>query len=123
MGPFGPVKDEDGSQIYKEVNYVDFKDSGFVDGTIISEVKQGKDGVSIKLEDRKWALDKLDKYFDLLPDVYKRKLEEEKLKLSREKLELEKLKVTGEDTETEDDGFIEALQGKVNEVWDDAEED
>ncbi|MDQ0412711.1 terminase small subunit [Mesobacillus stamsii] len=123
MSAFGPVLDEEGNQVYKEVNYVDFKDAGFVDGTIISEVKQGKDGVSIKLEDRKWALDKLDRYFDILPDQFKRKVEEEKLKLAREKLEFEKLKATGEDGETEDDGFLEALQGKVDEVWDDAEED
>ena len=86
MGAFGPVEDENGNPVMKEVNYVDFKESGIVDGTIISEVKQGKDGVSIKLEDRKWALDKLAQYFDLFPDNFKRKIEEEKLKVVQEKV-------------------------------------
>jgi phage terminase small subunit len=121
MSMFGPMKDDDGNIITKMVNYVDFEESNLVDGTIISEVKQGKDGVSIKFDDRIKALDKLSQYFDLFPDNFKRKIEEEKIKQSREKLELEKTKVTGTDTETADDGFIEALEGRVVEVWEDEE--
>lgn len=106
MGPFGPVKDEEGNQLWKEVNYVDFKDSGFVDGTIISEVKQGKDGVSIKLEDRSKALEKLSLYFDLFPDKFKREIESKKLEIAQ-------FKANGkEEDEYEDDGFLEALDGK-----------
>jgi phage terminase small subunit len=94
-----------------EVNRVKFKESSMVDGSIISEVKQGKDGVSIKLEDKMKALDKLSLYFDLFPDKFKRQVEEEKLKLAQRK-------VNGDDEEEyEDDGFLEALDGKeVN--WD-----
>jgi phage terminase small subunit len=116
IGAFGPELDEDGKQMMKEVNYVDFKESGFVDGTIISEVKQGKDGVSIKLEDRKWALDKLGKYFDLFPDEFKRRIEEEKLKIAHHK-------VLGneEKEEYEDDGFNDALNHTAKEVWADEE--
>lgn len=111
MGAFGPIEDKNGQQVIEEVNYVDFKDSAFVDGTIISEVKQGRDGVSIKLEDRMKALEKLTLYFDLLPDKFKRRIEEEKLKIAH-------FKANGkEEEEFEDDGFIEALDGKeVN--WD-----
>jgi phage terminase small subunit len=121
MGPFGPIENEDGEVLTKLANFVDFEESNLVDGTIISEVKQGKDGVSIKFEDRMKALDRLSQYFDLFPDNFKRKIEEEKIRQSREKLELEKTKVTGTDTETADDGFIEALEGRVDEVWEDEE--
>ncbi|QAS52819.1 terminase small subunit [Halobacillus litoralis] len=100
-------------------NEMYFKNSEEVDGTIISEVKQGREGVSVKLIDKKWALEKLEKYFDLLPDHYKRKLEEEKLALQRDKVELEKTKVLGEEEEYEDDGFIDALDDKTTEVWGD----
>ncbi|CBZ04138.1 terminase small subunit [Clostridium botulinum] len=117
MGPFGPVKDEEGNELTKVVNYVDFKESNIVDGTIISEVKQGKDGVSIKFEDRMKALDKLSQYFDLFPDNFKRKIEDEKVKQAREKLELEKSKVNGDETEVEDDGFLDALNGRAAGVW------
>lgn len=89
MGMMGPILDDDGKQIMEEVNYVDFKESGVVDGTIISEVKQGRDGVSIKLEDRSKALDVLLKYFDLLPTSLKRKLEEEKLRAETAKVKSE----------------------------------
>ena len=68
-------------------DYVSFKgskvtltDSTMVDTSIISEVKQGKVGVSIRLADKKWAWDKLEKYLgwdaltmdvkDENPDVY-----------------------------------------------------
>ncbi|HDK7162101.1 TPA: terminase small subunit [Clostridium botulinum] len=117
MGAFGPVKDEEGNELTKVVNYVDFKESNIIDGTIISEVKQGKDGVYIKFEDRMKALDKLSQYFDLFPDNFKRKIEDEKVKQSREKLELEKSKVNGDEIEVEDDGFLDALNGRATEVW------
>jgi len=126
MGAFGPVyeKTEDGETkkpVMKTVNYVDFNDSSQVDGTIISEVKQGRDGVSIKFLDKMKALEKLELYFDLLPDKWKRGVEEQKLKIAQQKLEIEKLKADelhgGE--EGADDGFVDALKGTVKEVWSD----
>lgn len=91
MGAFGPVYEGKGKNkrpVTKIVNYVDFKESSVIDGSVISEVKQGKDGVAIKFEDRIKALDKLSEYFDLFPDKFKRKIEEEKLKLSERKTQL-----------------------------------
>lgn len=114
IGMYGPVKDENDEQVFQEVNYVDFKDSSMIDGTIITEVKQGKDGVSIKLADKMKALEMLSKYFDLFPDQFKRKIEEEKLSLMKNK-------VNGTDEEVGDDGFMDALRGKVAEVWNDGE--
>ncbi|MFZ5688664.1 MAG: hypothetical protein ACOY9Y_10915 [Bacillota bacterium] len=51
-------------------------------------------------------------------EKYKTEVE---LQLKREKLELEKAKVTGGDDPTEDDGFVEAVEGKIEEVWDNEE--
>lgn len=123
MGAFGPIHNEEGEPITKVVNYIDFKDSNMVDGSLISEVKQGKDGASIKFFNKIKALEKLELYFDLFPDKFKRRIEEERIKMDKEKFELEKSKVLGESAEGEDDGFIEALKGEINEVWDDVEED
>ncbi|MYL44602.1 terminase [Virgibacillus halodenitrificans] len=116
IGMMGPVEDDEGNPVMKEVNYVDFKESIMVDGTIITEAKQGKDGVSIKLADKMKALDKLSLYFDLFPDKFKREVEEEKLKIAH-------LKAFGSDDpdEYEDDGFKEALNGVTSEVWGDDE--
>ena len=89
MGAFGPLEDEDGNPIMVEVNYVDFIDSSEIDGTIITEVKKGKDGVSVKLADKMKALEMLSKYFDLLSENDKKRLQEEKLKAEIEKVRLE----------------------------------
>ncbi|MEH7795262.1 terminase small subunit, partial [Bacillus safensis] len=57
--------DADGNEITETltearmVNYVDLQDHEMVDGSIITEVKQGRDGISIKLADKMKALDKL----------------------------------------------------------------
>ncbi|MED1602613.1 terminase small subunit [Alkalihalophilus marmarensis] len=98
-------KDEEGNDITTEVNYVDFKESTHVDGTIITEVKQGRDGVSVKLADKMKALEMLTKYFELLPEYHKRKLEEEKLKVGIEKTKAETEKLAGND----DEGPIEIV--------------
>jgi phage terminase small subunit len=92
IGPFGPLYEgegEDKKPVKKVVNFVDLVESGAVDGTLISEVSQGKDGIKIKLADKMKALEKLEKYFDLFPDKFKRRIEEEKLKLQREAVEKE----------------------------------
>lgn len=72
-----------------EVNRVKFKESTDVDGTIITEVRQGKDGVSVKLADKMKALEMLSKYFDLLSDNDKKRLQEEKLRMDIEKTKAE----------------------------------
>lgn len=121
MGAFGPVIDKETKEIItKMINVVKFKQSVEVDGTIISEVKQGKDGASIKLQDKMKALDFLAKHIGLLDVSTKEKIENEKAKVAmvREKLELEKSKVMGTDEEVGDDGFLEALKGEIAEVWD-----
>ncbi|WP_144645344.1 terminase small subunit [Priestia megaterium] len=115
MGAFGPIKDEDGNVITRMVNYVEFNASNTVDGTLISEVKQGRDGISVKLADKMKALEKLSLYFDLFPDKFKREIEEEKLKLAQ----IKAAKDGGDNEEFENDGFIEALDGKTAEVWGD----
>lgn len=80
----------------REINYVDFKESTEVDGTIITEVKQGRDGISVKLADKMKALEMLSKYFDLLSDNDKKRLQEEKLKAETEKAKAEAERIAKE---------------------------
>ena len=73
-----------------EYNYVDFLDSSEVDGTLIQEVKQGKDGCSIKLVSKEFALKWLDKHYSEATDLQKAQIEqlraqtEKKLKADNE---------------------------------------
>lgn len=68
------------------------------DGSIVTEISQGKDGVKVKLADKMRALDFLAKYNGMLSADVK-----EKLELEREKLELLRPK---EDIEVNDVPFI-----------------
>lgn len=81
MTAFGPVtvKDPDTGiekQLMKDVNYVRFKESFEVDGTLIQEVKQGKDGCSIKLVSKEFALKWLDKHYSNATPLQKAQLDE-----------------------------------------------
>ena len=120
MGAFGPVKvrnEETGKEevMTKEVNAVWFRESADVDGTLIAEVKQGKDGASIKLLDKMKALEWLTKYFEMNPESKyrkeydKRRLEIELLKLERDNPEQTK--------DVENDNFMETLKESAKAVW------
>lgn len=80
---FGPAKDEDGNPITKWVNTVKFNSSSQVDGTIITEVKQGKDGASIKLADRMKALDWLANHMDMATEEQRARIAKMKAETAR----------------------------------------
>lgn len=93
------------------VNYVHLKSASNIDTSIVTEIKEGKDGVTVKLADKMKALDFLTKYMDLLNDN-----ELKQLKIEKELIAIRK--ANGDDYEEyEDDGFIEALKG-VEVDWD-----
>lgn len=102
-------------------SYVNLKNSFEVDGALINEVSQGKDGIKLKLQDKMKALQWLSDRMDLLPTNTRIRLENEKSKLELDvmKLELEIMKQGGQDEEVEDDGFMEALKSEVGDTWDD----
>lgn len=106
MAMYGPVKIKDPEtgeekQLTKIVNTVRFKDSTEVDGTILSEVKQGKDGASIKLPDRMKALQWLSDHMDMAT-------EEQKAKIAQIKAQTDKL--TGNNQEIED---LDDIEGEI----------
>lgn len=109
-----PITGED--EILKQtVNMVKFKESAYVDGTILSEVKKGKDGASIKLSDRMKALDWLSKHMNLAT-------EEQRAKIDLIKAQTRKIAIDDKKEEIEDDGFLDALNASAKEDWEDEEE-
>jgi phage terminase small subunit len=79
--------DKDGKQLISTYSYVDLAESTEVDGTLITEVKQGRDGISIKLADKMKALDFLTKHMDLLDDRELKQLKVEKTRIEIDKLQ------------------------------------
>ncbi|MGG1662898.1 terminase small subunit [Brevibacillus sp. NRS-1366] len=90
-----PINDpKTGEQMTYKRNFVVFKSSEEVDGSLISEVKQGKDGVSVKLHDKMKALAALEKYVGFMT-------EEQRWKVEKLKLEIGKLQSGDDDRPTE----------------------
>ena len=103
MGAFGPVEVKDPETgermpLKKSVNTIKFREADEVDGTLIAEIKQGRDGASIKLMDRLKALDWLADHMDLAT-------EEQRAKVAQ--LRAQTQKITGEGMEVEDMTEIE----------------
>ena len=92
------------------VSHVNIKNDADVDGTIISEVSKGKDGVKVKLADRMKALQWLSDHMDLATEKQKAEIALMKAKVQ-----------TDDGDEVADDGFLEALNGTAAEDWGDEE--
>lgn len=124
MSIHGPVKVEDPKtgkkkQLTQTVNVVHFKKSSEVDGTILSEVKHGKNGSSIKLADRMKALQWLSDHMEIATAEQKARLN-----LMKAQAELVRMKLQTDDSDQfEDDGFLEALKGTAVEDWKNEETD
>lgn len=85
------------------VSYVNLKDSGEVDGTLINEISKGKDGVKVKLPDREKALRWLSDHMDLATA-------EQKAKVAL--LTAQRDKITGNNQEIED---MDDIEGEIYE--------
>lgn len=99
MSMYGPVEIENSETGQKEIlkqitNVVRFKDSSELDGTILSEVKQGRDGASIKLADRMKALQWLSDHMDIATA-------EQKAKIEQMKARTEQIQHSGNDKESD----------------------
>lgn len=94
MGAFGPVTVENPKTgkkepLMKEVNTVRFRESTDVDGTIIAEVKQGRDGAAIKLADRMKALEWLTQHMNMATEEQKARIDVMRSKLGEDGNEAE----------------------------------
>ena len=100
MAMYGPVQVQDPKTGKKKtltetVNIIHFRDSSEVDGSIIAEVKHGKNGSSIKLADRMKALQWLTDHMDL-------GTEEQRARIAQMKAQTERLAQAP--TDEEEDG-------------------
>lgn len=111
IGSFGPVQVEDpvtGKKVplKQKVNTVHFRESDNVDGTIIAEIKNGKNGASIKLADRMKALEWLARHMDMATEEQKTKVEQIKAQTAAIKAK----------AQANDNSFIEKEQSKLDDL-------
>lgn len=107
-----PSLDYQGEPMTRVINYVDFKNDYEVDGTIISEVSMGKDGIKVKLHDKMKALEWLTENLDLFPgaksQLTKSRINSEKMKVKKLQIEIDNMTGDKEGQETED--WVKAIQ-------------
>ncbi|WP_438497152.1 terminase small subunit [Paenibacillus sp. IHBB 3054] len=77
-----PVLDEDGKQLTGIQNFVNLVNSDAVDTSVISEVKEGKDGFSVKLYNKIEALKQLGKYKDYMDEETQLRVQKLQIELS-----------------------------------------
>lgn len=112
---FGQEEAQDKNGNTFMMNVINLKESCDVDGTLIQEVKQGKDGCSIKLVGKEFALKWLDKHYSEATDLQKAQLEQLRA-------QTDKLKADNQEEEIiEDDGFLDAIKGSEIGEWSDEE--
>lgn len=89
-----PELDMNGNVKTYAFNYVHLNESAEIDGSLVTEVKQGKDGITVKLADKMKALEFLSKHMDLLNENERKQLQNEQLKCSNEakRIEIEQYK-------------------------------
>ena len=115
IGQFGLVQVEDPvtgkkTPLKQKVNTVRFRESDSIDGTLITEVKNGKNGASIKLADRMKALEWLAEHMDIAT-------EEQKARIA-----VLKMKSAGDEPEDIDTSYVDALKDLAAKVWTNEEE-
>ena len=90
-----------------EINGVDLKESREVDTQLIQSIKEGRDGISVKMKDPQKAIEWLTKYFLMHPgDKYRAEFERKKAEIDKE--------------EYESDGFLEALKEQAQSTFEEA---
>lgn len=100
------IEYDDGSK--GMASYVNLNDSADVDGTLIQEVKKGRDGVSVKLHDKQKALEMLLKYVN-----------GDELRNAQIANLIAKTETSDQYDGMEDDGFLAALESEGAELWQD----
>lgn len=80
--------DKDGEPVVDVTNYLDLKQGNEIDGQLVSEIKVGKQGASVKLHDKMKALDKLLEISEACPELRHRKeMDKERIQLEKDKFE------------------------------------
>lgn len=99
-------------------NKIILRDENMIDGQLVKSIKSSEDGVKIEMYDKLYALKRLEDYFDVIPNDWKRSIEERKISIMEEKLKLDKARIGFDSEVFEDDGFLQALKDEAKVVWD-----
>ena len=108
---FGQEEAQDKNGNTFMMNVINLKESCDVNGTLIQEVKQGKDGIAVKLVSKEFALKWLDKHYSEATDLQKAQIEQ--LRAQTDKLKADNENAPDDSTQCAMDaitGIVEQMQ-------------
>lgn len=117
-GAIVPVFDEDGNPVkYKTVDPVLTENLTEEQKKALAIIKKGRDGFEIKPYDKIRALELLGRHLGMWDKKTAADLEEQRARIEKTKAETSRIKGEEPGADEQDDGFLEALRGETQSVW------
>ena len=83
----------------------------------LAVIKKGRDGFEIKPYDKVKALELLGRHLGMWDKKTDADIEEQRARIEKTKAETSRIKGEEPGADTEDDGFLEALRGETQSIW------
>lgn len=113
-----PVLDAEGNPVtYKTVEPILTDDLTEDQKKALAVIKKGRDGFEIKPYDKLRALEMLGRHLGMWDKKSEKDIEEQIARIEKTKAETARIKGESPDDEKADDGFLDALKGEVESVW------
>lgn len=113
-----PVLDKEGNPMtYKTVEPILTDDLTEEQKKALAVIKKGRDGFEVKPYDKLRALEMLGRHLGMWDKKSERDIEEQIARIEKTKAETARIKGESPDDEKTDDGFMDALKGEVESVW------
>lgn len=117
-GAIIPLLDENGEPLmYRTVEPVLTAELTEDQKKALAVIKKGRDGFEIKSYDKVRALELLGRHLGMWDKKTEMDNEEQRARIEKTKAETSRIKGEDPDADTQDDGFLEALRGEAQSVW------
>lgn len=113
-----PLLDENGEPLmYRTVEPVLTADLTEDQKKALAVIKKGRDGFEIKPYDKLRALELIGRHLGMWDKKTDMDNEEQRARIEKTKAETSRIKGEDPDADAQDDGFLEALRGEAQSVW------
>lgn len=118
-GKLIPMVDDEGKPVmYRTVEPVLTEALSEKQQKALAVIKKGRDGFEVKPYDKLRALELIGRHFGMWDKKTEKDDEEQTARIDKIKAETARLKGEDQNADMQEDGFIQALRGEVQNVWD-----
>lgn len=110
--------DSEGNPVmYRTVEPVLTEELTEVQKKALAVIKKGRDGFEIKPYDKLKILELLGRHLGMWDKKTEADIEEQRVRIEKTKAETSRIKGEDPDADAQDDGFLEALRGEAQSIW------